>query len=81
MKNLAFKQKKHSNTIYSPNIIMDAKYQSNSKHSCESISICNNYGTKTYIGRDNYSVNMLKKIKIIILEKHQVVLLILFQII
>ena len=79
-KNLAFKQKKHSNTISSPNIVMKVN-----------INLIVNIHAKVVV----YVIIMVQrlilegiiivlirlKIKIIILQKHQVVLLILFQII
>ncbi len=53
-KNLAYNKNNHMNT-------MNDNYQFNGKHSRESSSISNNNcGTKTYIGRDNYSVGSFK---------------------
>ena len=62
-KHLAYNKKKPNSTLASPNVVSDDKFLSNIKNSPESNnSISNNfeYGTKTYIGRDNYSVNSFK---------------------
>ena len=69
-KNLAYNKKKASSTISSPNVGAEGNFHkigcnSNRKKSSDSnnnsINNINNnnneYGTKTYIGRDNYSVN------------------------
>ena len=70
-KNLAYNKKKASSTISSPNVELGGNFQkigynSSRKNSSDSNNNsinninCNNnneYGTKTYIGRDNYSVN------------------------
>ena len=60
-KNLAYNKKKPSSTINSPNVGIDNN--SVIKNSPESNNSINNkieYGCKTYIGRDNYSVNSFK---------------------
>ncbi len=67
-KNLAYNKKKPNSTMASPNIDMAGsfqklKLQSSRKNSSESNTSFNNnieYGTKTYIGKDNYSVNSFK---------------------
>ena len=64
-KNLAYNKKKPNSTINSPNIglisnLQKMVYQSSRKNTSDSNnnSVNNNeYGTKTYVGRDNYSVN------------------------
>ena len=66
-KNLAYNKKKPNSTMASPNIGMAGSFQKlklqSSRKSSESNNSFNNnieYGTKTYIGRDNYSVNSFK---------------------
>ena len=67
-KNLAYNKKKPNSTITSPCIGMAGSVQnfrlSSRKNSSDSNNSFNNnnieYGTKTYIGRDNYSVNSFK---------------------
>ena len=74
-KNLAYNKKKPNSAINSPNVCVSVSsngnyqnvgYQSIRKNSLESNNSNNSnknnieYGTKTYIGRDNYSVNSFK---------------------
>ena len=65
--NLTYNKKKPNSVLNSPNIGISGNYQkigykSNRRNSLESNNSNSNieYGTKTYVGRDNYSVNSFK---------------------
>ena len=68
-KNYAYNKKKPNGQVLSPNIGTSSMLQPSRKNTCDTNNsniknknnnLNNDYGTKTYIGRDNYSVNSFK---------------------